>query len=132
MESRAFNETSDRSGNERGDQDQLTQIDNQPAEDRDGDRRIIDAVESNKQLLQQLLEQLTCLQEVVAAEEQLVGSKVESSQIAASEFDSESELLRDRIEELQDQVTELKQQNSDLASQVARLERSESGFDQWL
>jgi peptidoglycan hydrolase CwlO-like protein len=119
MESTEFNETCNRSGSERGDLDLLTQSDNQPSEDFQGDRRVIDAVEFNAQLLQQLLEQFSCLQEVIAADEPLIRSEFESVEVAALELGTESDQLRDRIEELQSQVTELEQQNSDLASQVA-------------
>jgi predicted nucleic acid-binding Zn-ribbon protein len=118
-ESSAFDQTGDHSLSDRGDQEQLPQENNQPTEDHQDDRRVIDAVESNTQLLQQLLEQFSCLQEVVAADEPLIRSEFESSQVAASELDAESEQLRDRIEELENQVAELEHQNSDLASRIA-------------
>ncbi len=119
MESTSFSEMCARSSSEPGDRDQLTQADNQPTVDRQDDRRVIDAVESNTQLLQQLLEQFSCLQKVVATDEPLIRSEFETSQVAASELDAESEQLRDRIEELENQVADLEQQNNDLASQVA-------------
>ena len=109
----ALYETADRSS-DRGNQDSLTQEHNQPTEDRQGNRNVIDAVESSTELLQQLLEQFSCLQAAVNAEHF-------SPPASEPEFlcDTESEQLRDRIVDLEDQVAELERQNSDLASRVA-------------
>ena len=117
--STALNELGDRSDSDQGEQDQLTLANNQSAEDLQGDRRVIEAVESNTQLLQQLLEQFSCLQAVLASDEPLIEPELESSQVAASNFDPETEQLRDRIYDLENQVAELEQQNGDLASKVA-------------
>ncbi len=115
----ALNELNNRGGSEQGEQDQLTGTNNRPAEDHWGDRRVIEAVESNTRLLQQLLEQFSCLQAVIATDNPLIEPELESSQVAASNFDPETEQLRDRIYDLENQVAELEQQNSDLASKVA-------------
>lgn len=87
--------------------------------DRQDDQSIIDAVQSNAQLLQRLLEQFSSLQYAITSDERPIGSAFESSLVAAPQLDGESEQLRARIEELESQVTELEQQNSDLASKVA-------------
>ena len=117
MESTAFNENYNQSDCdiECADQDDLPQSEySQPA-----DHRVIDAVESNTHLLQQLMEQVACLQESIASDASPIASVLETSQAFSAENDSESDYLRDQIEELKGQVAELEPQNSDLASQVA-------------
>lgn len=85
----------------------------QPKADRRSDRKLIDAVESNADLLQELLTQFEGLYEIVhqnrSAEQ---GSDEGGSQAA-------DEQLRERISELEEEVEELRQQNEDLAAQVA-------------
>ncbi|MEM8670844.1 MAG: hypothetical protein AAGG48_25170 [Planctomycetota bacterium] len=96
--------------------------------DRNGDlsdpgERILETVESNALVLQDLLQQMSEVRDVMAAQLQpVVVSDAEhlatDSEVAASN-DEVNEELRGRILELEDLVHDLEQQNNDLASQVA-------------
>lgn len=126
MESTEFNDIYGQSPSDidRGDQyksapqDGLTQPDLLASVDRQFDQRVIEAVESNSQLLHQLLEQFSYLQEVVTADQPPTSSALES-QASAAEISSGTDQLYDQIDELNRRIEELEQQNSDLASQVA-------------
>ena len=81
---------------------------------------ILGAVDSNTQLLEQLLAQVSDLREVV--DNARHGSPAEQTDPSVGPplaDDSECDRLRDRIDELEIQVNELEQQNGDLASRVA-------------
>lgn len=85
-----------------------------PAESKRCDRTIINAVESNADLLQQLLTQFEGLYEMVHQSRSSGGGTGD-----VSDDDIQFRLAQARIAELEEQVEELQQQNEDLASQVA-------------
>jgi hypothetical protein len=83
------------------------------------DGSVIDAIESNGQLLLQLLEQVDSLREVVNEAKSPSDETIDIVQVEQSINEAEGEAFRDRIGDLEGQVEELQQQNSDLAAQVA-------------
>jgi hypothetical protein len=96
----------------------------QPTDGLVGGDALVDAVQSNTQLLQRLLEQVSDLREVVVPADMSRGTATQPSETSALEagdagLDEECDRLHQRIAELQDELSELRQQNNDLASQVA-------------
>lgn len=95
-----------------------TEARNPTADEHLRDRALTEAVESNTELLQQLLDQVAGLREVVVPADAVTHS-AGSSVAAEAELDEECERLGRQIADLEYEVSELRQQNSDLASQVA-------------
>lgn len=118
-----------------GDDDHVTEPETRANENHTDGGRVIEAVESNTLLLQQMLEQLTSVQQAIASDRTSADpdgaietpSGFDSVQTQDSdtlseeckELESEVERLRDRVFELEYQLEEVESQNSDLASQVA-------------
>jgi hypothetical protein len=85
-----------------------------PSVDRSGDHNLINAVESNADLLQQLLVQFEGLYEIVHQGKSPAGPSEERSADSGVAVQ-----LYVRIDELEEELEELRQQNEDLAAQVA-------------